>query len=25
MVEKDVAVAVATEGFEFSEDFLGGH
>jgi hypothetical protein len=25
MVEKDVAVAVAAEGFDFSKDFLGGH
>src|ERR1039457_1489028 len=25
MVEKDVAIAVAAEGFDFSEDFLGGH
>ena len=25
MIEKDVAVAVAAERFDFSEDFLGGH
>jgi len=25
VVEKDVAITVATEGFDFSEDFLGGH